>query len=299
MARAICPTHRDTQPSLVVTRREDRVLLYCFAGCRLGTIVSALNLIVADLFSGKPHGATRPEIVATYDYIDPITGELLAQKVRFAPKTFRWRTPDRCDRWRWGLSDVTVGLYRAADLVDVRQVYLVEGEKAGDELWARGIPATCPPAGASTWKPQWTVDLWRAGCVELVILPDADRPGRDHAQRVAAACYGPAWKANAMKVEQTVGPLPGLPTDVLNACDVQLRVKVVELSEIPAGADVFDWLHQGGSTERLRELVCSATYWTPDGLERERLERRRAKTRARVRAWRQRARERAQQARSA
>src|SRR5262245_2500885 len=84
-ARAHCPTHRDVRPSLAVTRKDDRVLLKCFAGCRFGDICRGLNLKQADLFSGPTRRDQTSRVVATYDYVD-LHGEVVATKVRFEPK---------------------------------------------------------------------------------------------------------------------------------------------------------------------------------------------------------------------
>jgi len=53
MAR--CPAHEDGSPSLSISEgRDGRVLLNCFAGCRLTSILQALNLSLRDLFAGEP-----------------------------------------------------------------------------------------------------------------------------------------------------------------------------------------------------------------------------------------------------
>ena len=155
--RAQCPAHRDARPSLVVTRREDRVLMKCFAGCRQHDVVQALGLRYADLFT---HVVERvaPVIVAEYDYCD-FDGVMVAQKIRTNRKTFRWRTPDGRG-WRSGLHGQPPQLYRLPELAEVRQVVKAEGEKAVDRLWSVGIPATCGPSGASQWLDGWSEMLW-------------------------------------------------------------------------------------------------------------------------------------------
>lgn len=51
---APCPAHEDRHPSLSIRAEGDRVLLHCFSGCSVVEVVSALGLIVADLFD-EPH----------------------------------------------------------------------------------------------------------------------------------------------------------------------------------------------------------------------------------------------------
>src|SRR5438093_9030111 len=53
--RALCPSHDDRRPSLVVTWRDDRVLLLCHACGREATprIVRALGLTMAQLHAHR------------------------------------------------------------------------------------------------------------------------------------------------------------------------------------------------------------------------------------------------------
>lgn len=48
---AKCPAHEDRNPSLTIGLGEGgRVLLHCFVGCSLASILAALNLTPRDLF---------------------------------------------------------------------------------------------------------------------------------------------------------------------------------------------------------------------------------------------------------
>ena len=67
---AQCPGHEDSRNSLSVGEaRDGRVILKCFAGCQLDTILAPLGLRVADLFSdngrGKGGRSTPPGTGAT------------------------------------------------------------------------------------------------------------------------------------------------------------------------------------------------------------------------------------------
>jgi len=62
---ACCPAHDDVSPSLTIRALPDgRVLMHCFGGCDIESILSAMDLHLADLFPepimqhGKP--AQRP-----------------------------------------------------------------------------------------------------------------------------------------------------------------------------------------------------------------------------------------------
>jgi len=278
--RAICPAHRDRDPSLAVTRKGDRVLVHCFGGCSPAKVVASIGLTMADLFSGPPdRQQARPTISATYDYTD-LSGKVLARKVRLVPKQFRWQTPDHLkpNAFRWGLHDVTVGLYNLPALIDARQVLVTEGERAVDRLTALAFAATCPPGGASVWRGQWSEDLWRLGCVEAVVLVDADMAGRRHAERVARACF--ELRTAQMATGTDGGRLD--PKDQSTG-DRSLQVKLVTFPCIPGGGDVVDFLDAGNTAADLRALIAAAPFWSPDLEHRRRSERRRANATARQR----------------
>lgn len=250
--RTTCPAHNDTKPSLVVTRDDGKALVRCFAGCRTPAIVAALDLKMADLFSGRAQRGAARHVVATYDY-RAIDGTLLGQKIRYAPKGFRWRQ-----------HSPAVGPYRLPDLIDIRTVFLTEGEKSCDRLWAMGIAATCGPGGASRWTAEWSRSLWIVGCRELIILADNDPAGHDHAERVAAI------------------------THALNVDGEPIAVKVLILPGLQYSGDVVDWLAAGHGAEELAALVAAAPTWSPERLAEERKQHRQTLRQERNRRYRDR-----------
>lgn len=54
-----CPAHEDRQASLSVRRADDRVLMHCFAGCRIDDILASIELTRRDLFD-KSTGWKKP-----------------------------------------------------------------------------------------------------------------------------------------------------------------------------------------------------------------------------------------------
>jgi len=68
---ARCPAHDDKGPSLAIKAADDgRVLLHCFAGCDVHSVVGAVGLDIGDLFppkdfpvEGKP--AIKPAFYAS------------------------------------------------------------------------------------------------------------------------------------------------------------------------------------------------------------------------------------------
>jgi putative DNA primase/helicase len=225
---ARCPAHDDQHNSLSVSTGNDgRLLIYCHAGCSFESISSALNI----------NRSTGKRIVATYDYIDE-DGELLFQSVRFEPKNFLQRRPDGTGGWIWNLKGMSRVLYRLPQLVESEEgatVYVVEGEKDADRLAALGFIATSNSGGAGKWRDEYSEYL---SGKHIIIIPDNDEPGQQHAEQVARSVYGVAASVR-------VAALPGLP---------------------PKG-DVSDWLDGKGVENGLQEIVESAPLWMPEGKE--------------------------------
>ena len=227
---ARCPSHQDVHPSLSVSVVEDgRVLLRCHAGCTSDAVVEALGLTMRDLFRQPDQGSgNRKRIAAVYDYRDA-AGAPCYQVVRHEPKGFAARRPDGRGGWVWNLQGVERLLYRLPELLAAdpdEPVLLPEGEKDVDRLRGLGFVATTNPGGAGKWRPEYGAPL-RAH--RVVVLPDNDRPGHQHARDVQQQLRGVA--AGAWIVE-----LPGLP---------------------PKG-DVSDWLDAGGTADELRRLLLAA-----------------------------------------
>lgn len=219
---ARCPAHDDRRQSLSVgTGEGDRVLLKCHAGCSLDAVLGALSLTKSDLFSDDARSERRE--VAAYSYRDE-AGRLLYEVVRFEPKDFRQRRPDGVGGWTWNLRDTRRVLYRLPDLRGNRTVVIVEGEKDADRLWSLGIAATTNVGGAGKWRADYTSQLDALGVSEMVIIPDADEPGRAHAAAVAAA-----WAPRA--------------------------ARVVTLPDVPPKGDVSDYLARH-SADELRALLA-------------------------------------------
>ena len=115
--------------------------------------------------------------------------------------------------------------YRLPKVLSADTVYLPEGERDVLTLEAWGLVASCNPGGSggSDLYTEWR-DYFRGR--HIVILPDNDGPGRQHAAAVAAALLSAA-----------------------------ASVRIVELPGLPAKGDVTDWRDTGGTFERFRELT--------------------------------------------
>jgi putative DNA primase/helicase len=86
--------------------------------------------------------------------------------------------------------------------------------------------------GAGKWRQSYAEDLRGR---KVVILPDNDATGRQHAEAVARSIKGIAAEVRLLE-------LPGRPAN---------------------GGDVSDWLRLGGTAEALRKLVDDTPSWAP------------------------------------
>lgn len=178
-----CPNHDDKRNSLSCTQANDgSVLIHCHAGCAAEDILNKLNMTMRDLF---PHRNKNHlgKIIATYDYVDE-NGKLLYQVVRFSPKDFRQRRPDGKGGWIWKVGGVTKVPYRLPDILNSSKdtpIFIVEGEKDADRLASLGLVATTNVGGAGKWTRK--LNKYFAGR-KVVIIPDNDKAGRDHAHKV-------------------------------------------------------------------------------------------------------------------
>lgn len=225
---ARCPAHQDDRPSLSVTQSNGRILLKCHAGCSFEAVRDALGLTNEDLRTDRVTKASRGRIVTTYDYRDE-AGTLLYQVVRYQPKGFRQRRPDGRGSWVWNMTGVRRVLYHLAELVAAEPdctVYIVEGEKAADRLATEGLLATCSPGGAGKWRRDYAESLRGRS---VVVLPDNDSPGRDHAEEVARSL-----------------------------ASVAVSVRVLALPDLPVKADPYDWLEAGHTGAELQQLAFHA-----------------------------------------
>lgn len=182
---AQCPAHEDRCESLSVRGVDGKVLLKCHANCQTADVAAALGMRLADLFD-ETEPRDRPVTVAEYPYTDE-HGTLLYTVERRVPKTFRMRAADGS----YKLTGVRRVLYRlpevAVAVADGRTIYLVEGEKDADNLTAAGAVATCNPNGAGKWRDEYSASLIGA---HVVVIADADKAGRAHAQQIAASLAG-------------------------------------------------------------------------------------------------------------
>lgn len=196
-----CPAHDDNSPSLVLSDGAGGKLLWsCKGGCKQEAVGDALR--AKGLLNGS--SASQMHIGATYDYVDE-AGKLVFQVVRILPKNFRQRRPDGAGGWIWNIKGVVPVPYKLPRVIEAikagKTIYIVEGEKDANRLERLGLVATTNAGGAGKWTAAHS--KWMKGA-DVVILPDNDRAGADHAVLVAKSLAGIAKRVRTCN-------LPGLP----------------------------------------------------------------------------------------
>ena len=142
---ALCPSHQDSNPSLSLKRKKDRILLKCFAGCSFPEIVSALGMIKRDFCNqGNLKTYSQSKEACRYDYRDRDNSRVCSV-VRMVPKDFR-RLRYEKGREVWNWKGVTPPPYRLPELVNAisesKTVFFVEGEKDVENLMKIGLTAS-------------------------------------------------------------------------------------------------------------------------------------------------------------
>jgi hypothetical protein len=111
------------------------------------------------------------------------------------------------------------------------QIFIVEGEAKVELLWSWNVAATCCAGGSKKWRPEHSQFLRGA---DVLILPDNDGPGWEHANIVGAALSS-----------------------------VAKRVRVLVLPDSPQKGDIIDRAKAGGTREQLDALLGEARDWQP------------------------------------
>lgn len=253
---ARCPAHEDRQASLSIGVGDDgRVLLKCHAGCDHKKIVAALGLEERDLFddnatqpaatkkstSSKAAGkayATDQAAIGNYArrfgkpamihaYLDEHgvhVGSVIRWQVSPTKKEIR-PTSLHADGWRQEHMPEPRPLLDRRRIVETTgTIYVVEGEKKVDALRGLGLLGTTSVGGSNAAsKSDWSPLAGR----DVVILPDADDPGRKYAADVAA---------------------------ILQELDPPATVRVVELDGLDEGGDVANLYEACRDEEELNAL---------------------------------------------
>src|SRR6516165_10496540 len=200
------------------------------------TTAAAPREILIDKYIYRDESGAVLFAVGRYEYQYP-DGSFVLKNGKHK-KEFRQKRPDpdRPGKWIDNVKDVRIVPYRLPDLIEAiandYSVAIVEGEAKADLLWSGNIPATCNAMGAGKWKSEHSEFLRGA---DVVILPDNDDAGLNHADVVGQSLQG-----------------------------IAKSVRVLELSGLGPKGDIIDWAKQGGTVEQLYDLSeRQSKPWTP------------------------------------
>ena len=242
-----CPFHDDREPSM--SWNIEKGVWKCHAGCGEGGLID---------FEQKLNGGSREEAgariaeimradhlfvsqrtkpVAIYPYHDA-QGRLLFEKLRYEPKRFVQRRPiGRTGEYEYKLGNVAKPLYRLTEVITANVIFVAEGEKDADRLAAlklgddkTRVAATTNFDGAGKWRD--ADSLYFMG-KRVVIFPDHDQAGQDHAEKVARSVSNYA-----------------------------AGVRVVNLPGLIEKEDVSDYLNKHTKEELIAEIK-NAPAWKP------------------------------------
>ncbi len=217
-----CPAHDDRRNSLSISEGDDgRVLLKCFAGCRVEQIVAAIGLRVQDLFpttqSLSDHGTCAVHHVTVQDLAKD--KQLPAEFLRslgledrpdgvLVPYTNpdgsrasrnRLRTALRAGEgsiWMFGKGKlVAYGLDRLEAVREAQYLVLVEGESDCWTLWHHGFPAIGIP-GASMAKVIEAEHL--GGIPRVFVCQEPDKGGETFVSGVANQLRRLGWRGEPL-----------------------------------------------------------------------------------------------------
>lgn len=116
-------------------------------------------------------------------------------------------------------------------LAQQNTILIVEGEKDVDNLYGIGLTATTNSGGAKNFSD--SLVQWFANRV-IIVLPDNDEVGQEHAQIVA----------------QKLHP-------------VATSIRIVNLPGLGPKGDVSDWIKAGGTKSQLIDICKAAPFWEP------------------------------------
>jgi hypothetical protein len=273
----LCPAHDDRSASLSITLENNRILLYCHAGCNIDDICLSVGIEKSDLFASidekqinrvpvaqkveSEHKRKKAQInpkglvvffsskhnkkvteSVRYSYSDA-DGKTAYHVIRSDPKDFRPMTPNGY----LDLESVERLPYRLPELLrgvkDSKQILLLEGEKDVDSAMAMGLIATTFVGGAGKWRDEYS-EYFRGA--EVVLIPDNDDPGLKGMTEIATKLHGIASKIRMLE-------LPGLGP-----------------RQQKHGKDFSDWIELEGNVKNtLGKIISELPEWFPEKNENE------------------------------
>lgn len=232
----LCPAHDDNRNSLSFQRKGiDGIEIFCHRGCDWRDVLRSVGMWeeTPKNPNNQNNQPKKPrKIIAEYDFVDE-EGELLYQEVKYDPKDFSQRRPDG-EGWVYSIKGVRRVPYNLPQLLQRpdETVYITEGPKDADRLMQGGLLASTNVSGAGKWRKEYNRFFKNRN---VVIVPDNDDKGREHANIVAK-----------------------------NLVNGAKSIKILDLPDLNEKQDISDWLELYTITE-LEVLVSQTPLYEYDG----------------------------------
>lgn len=201
-----CPSHADTNPSLSITLKGNKILMKCHSGCNTEDILTAKGLSWSDLYmdrdkqsvvdtmpkslqhrnsgcclkdyaryKGIPRKFLQEQGLRDNKYSGKISLVIPYKGENGEETAIRYRnslTGVNRFSWKTGEKNSMYGLWRLRKITDDEYIVLVEGESDCHTLWYHGIPALGLP-GATNWNDaRDAIHLKKFKTIYVVIEPD-------------------------------------------------------------------------------------------------------------------------------
>lgn len=224
---ARCPAHEDNERSLSVRerRKDDAVLIKCFAGCKVPDIMAAMGLNLRDLFPPSQSAGSPKRTLSLSDLandkglpeeflkelgVAPVMNEYGKTVIRVlyrmedgteAPRQ-RLRTALKAKKgslWTKGQGAIApYGLWKLPEARQTGFIVLVEGESDCWTLWHHGFPALGIP-GADLSK---TIQLDHLKNIERIyVFREPDQGGSTFVAGVAKRLKEIGWCGKAFELK--------------------------------------------------------------------------------------------------
>jgi putative DNA primase/helicase len=245
-----CIFHEDKSASLSLHAEEG--IWNCHAGCGHGGLLDFEKLFshcddaqawenISEVCGLPSRRVVGDQLEAIYKYRDE-DGRELFEKLRYPGKRFVLRARSESGAWIYSLTDVRRVLYNLPEVVTANVVGITEGEKDADNLSAIGdalskefpgsrFTATTNFDGAGKWRTEYSRFFIGK---HVLIFPDNDSPGEEHARTVASSVFAYARS-----------------------------VRLIALPGLDLHGDVSDYL-QAHSAQELVVEIRKASQWKPE-----------------------------------
>jgi len=248
--QCLCKSHADKKSSLTITEENNKILVYCHAGCTTQQVLSSVGLTEKDLFNNVQQ---KTQLVAEYIYQDE-EWKPLYKVMRFEPKNFMQA---KCvnGEWVYKMAGVRYVLYNLPNVIKSDVVYFVEGEKDADNLNKIGLVATTTVGGASGFnkhKEEYTKFLENK---KVYIIPDNDIAGNKYAQNVYKALKGISKDVKILNLANKIIDLKDKEdiSDVLNRYGKEKTIEILE--ELKECFDISIYIKQHINLDIMKNIL--------------------------------------------